>query len=80
MRNINKALKSTILLVLSLTLLLTLSSCGWLNAFIIRRKLDSPENRNHLLNFRRSNLSEIVGKVFCHVLLHQITADALDCP
>ena len=38
MRNINKALKSTILLVLSLTLLLTLSSCGWLNAFISQLK------------------------------------------
>ena len=34
MRNLNKALKSTLLFALTITLLLTLSSCGWLNAFI----------------------------------------------
>ena len=34
MKNSNKTLKSTLLFALTLTLLLTLSSCGWLNAFI----------------------------------------------
>lgn len=34
MRNLHKALKSTLLFALTITLLLTLSSCGWLNAFI----------------------------------------------
>lgn len=34
MKNSNKTLKSTLLFALTITLLLTLSSCGWLNAFI----------------------------------------------
>lgn len=34
MKNSSKALKSTLLFALTITLLLTLSSCGWLNAFI----------------------------------------------
>lgn len=34
MKNSDKTLKSTLLFALTITLLLTLSSCGWLNAFI----------------------------------------------